>query len=326
MWTTLIIFFVILFTYIHLQYQLKTGEDLDIYEYEYVSLKGLQEITQYKQPVLFALDLPSIRENPYLDPMCVKDRRDYFKSNNRVDSISLSSRSARGLIDTDSNSLFYSDRNQTSIAHSEIWTKWFESLDSYLRPAFTVYREYDVLYGSHKTQTIAVHYKESHSYLYLPCETNATHIRIKMTPMKSIENVTDYTYYEFWTKTNLFGTQIRCLDFMVKPGYVLYVPPYWFYSIEFQDKTNEVCMVKYTTGANLLANAKHIGMYYMQQQNIQEKWWKQLAADDSVETKPEETITGTSEYVDLSRNMFTPPPIVTATTIAEKLVDELTAK
>jgi hypothetical protein len=113
---------------------------------------------------------------------------------------------------------------------------------------------------------------------------------------------------------------------MVKPGYVLYVPPYWFYSIEFQDKANEVCMVKYTTGANLLANAKHIGMYYMQQQNIQEKWWKQLATDDSVETKSEETITGTSEYVDLSRNMFMPPPIVSATTVAEKLVDELTAK
>ena len=311
MWTTLIIFFVILFTYIHLQHQLKTGEDLDIYEYEYTSQKGLMEITQYKQPVLFALELPSIRENPYLDPMNVKDKRDYFKTTTRVDSISLSSRSARGLIDTDPNSAFYSDRNQSSIAKSEIWTKWFESIDSFLQPAFTIYKEYDVFYGSQKTQTTAVHYKESHSYLYLPRETNATHIRVKMAPLKSVDTVNDYTYYEFWSKTNLFGTQIRCLDFMVKPGYILYVPPYWFYSIEFQDKANEVCMVKYTTGANFLANAKHIGMYFMQQQNIQEKWWKS------------ESTTDLNVVHDLSQNII-PPEQPTEKSAAEKLIVELT--
>jgi hypothetical protein len=327
MWTTLLIFFIILFTYIHLQHQLKTGEDMDIYEYEYESQKGLLEITQFKQPILFALDLPSTRENPYLDPMFVKDKRDYFKDTNRVDSISLTSRSARGLIDTDPNSLFYSDRNQTSIAESDIWKKWFESIDSYLQPAFTLYKECNVLYGSQKTQTIPVHYKESHSYLYLPRETNATHIRVKMTPYKSVATVSDYTYYEFWSKTNLFKTEVRCLDFMVKPGYILYVPPYWFYSIEFQDKVNEVCMVKYTTGANFLANAKHIGMYFMQQQNIQEKWWKQISdtTADAI-NNPADTINNpadimTESTVELSQKII--PPLPDEISVAEQLVIEL---
>jgi len=313
MWTTLILFFIILFTYIHLQHQLKTGDDMDVYEYEYVSAAGLQDITQYKQPVLFSLQLPSLRDNPHLDPIQIKDIREYFKSNTSIDTISLSQTSARGLLDTDSKSLFYSDRNQMSIAKSEKWTKWFETMDPFLQPAFTIYREYDVLYGSQNTHTITMFHRESHVYIYLPQETNPSSIRIKMTPWSNrtfFDQELDYTYYEFWTKTNLFekNERFRCLDFMVKPGYVLYIPPYWFYSIEYQDKTNEICMAKYTTGANLLANAKHIGKYWLQQQNIQEKWWKPLENSSKDQDEKEAVV------VDLSQEKQD---------VAEKLVSEI---
>ena len=71
MWTTIIIFFIVLFVYIHVQHQWKTGEDVDIYEYDYTSYKALQEITQYKQPVLFALEMPSMRDNPKLDSLSI---------------------------------------------------------------------------------------------------------------------------------------------------------------------------------------------------------------------------------------------------------------
>lgn len=325
MWINLIIFFIILFTYIHIQDQTKTGEDLEIYEYEYVSLKGVQEITQYKQPVLFALafDMPALEP---LDPISIKDIRDYYKSDTCVETISLSHQSAIGLLDTDSKSLFYSNRNQSSIAKSEAWTKWFESIDPFLKPAFTILKEYDILYGSHKAHTITTFHRESHTYLYVPSEKNATHIRVKMTPWKSrtfMDEESDYTYYEFWTKTNLFDKhdRMRCLDFSVKPGYVLYIPPYWFYSIEFQNKSNEVCMMKYTTGANLLANVKHIGKYYLQQQNIHEKWWKPIANACS-----EDDNTGEPEYqmTDLSQNVIVGAELEKTT--AEKLVIELQPK
>ena len=317
MWTTLTLFFIILFTYIHLQHQLKTGEDLEVYEYEYISAAGLEEITQYKQPVLFCLHLPSLRDNPHLDPIHVKDIREYYKPNTTsADSISLSQKSGRGLLDTDSKSLFYSDRNQTSIAKSEKWTKWFEMMDPFLQPSFTVYREYDVLYGSQKSHTITMFHRESHAYIYLPEETNPSPIRVKMTPWSSIDHESDYTYYEFWSKTNLFekNDRIRCLDFIVKPGYILYIPPYWFYSLEYQNKTSEVCMVKYTTGANLLANVKHIGKYWLQQQNIQEKWWKPLVSEEIDAQQENET----PVVEDLSQNV-----VPLAPTAAEKLIDEI---
>ena len=333
MWTTLAIFFIVLFTYIHLQHQLKTGEDLDIYEFEYTSLKSLQEITQYKQPVLFALDLPSVKRNPAIDPLSIKDIRDYYRPEcgSSIDSISLSQHSARGLLDTDAKSYFYSDRNQNSLAKSEAWTKWFDTADTFLQPAFTVYKECDVLYGSQKTHTIATYHRESHVYLYIPHETNVGPVRVKMTPWKSetfMDPVADYLYYEFWSNSNLYDNKndrIKCLDFLVKPGDVLFIPPFWFYSIEYQDKTNEICMVKYTTGANLLANSKHIGKYFLQQQNIQEKWWKPLSqvvvvgVEDSVNSDPPILALDVS----LNEVIIIAEPIKTS---AEKLVSELAPK
>jgi len=326
MWTTIIIFFIVLFIYIHVQHQWKTGEDIDIYEYDYTSYKALQEITQYKQPVLFALEMPSMRENPKLDSLNVKDVRDYQSSVGHVDSIQLSSSSARGLLDTDTKSVFYSDRNGDAISKSETWTHWFESMDPFLKPSFTLYKEYDVLYGSRKCRTVTTYNRESHTYLYLPPETNETHVRIKMTPWRNrnfLDPIEDYTYYEFWSKVNLFeaNDRYKSLDFILNPRSVLYIPPYWFYSIEFQNKRNEVCMAKYTTGANFIANMKHIGMFYLQQQNIQEKWWKPLA-NTEVDILPIEPDKEENPIDDVSQNTI----LEEKKTVVESLVDELKPK
>jgi hypothetical protein len=69
------------------------------------------------------------------------------------------------------------------------------------------------------------------------------------------------------------------LDFDLKPGYVLYIPPYWFYSVEFLDvpasasatatannsKISFVASFTYTTPMNILANAHHYGNYFLTQ-------------------------------------------------------------
>jgi hypothetical protein len=295
MWSSLIIFIIVLFLYIHIQQQYKSGENLEIYEYEYTSSKKLQEVVILKQPVIFPLELPSVQDNAPLETLHVKDSRDYQTAKTHVDPIVLSQSSARGLLDTDTKSVFYSNRNAKSIASSSTWTEWFSILNSYLKPSFCLNTEYDILYGSRKTMTTTVYHHENNVYLYVPPYSNKSHIRMKMSPWKSepfLSTVMDYANYEFWCKENLFQSteRVKCLDFIVKPGYVLYIPPYWFYSIEFQDKENEVCMVKYTTGANFLANIKHIGLYNLQQQNIQEKWWKPFVNNDQEDGSSTETI------------------------------------
>jgi len=315
MWTTIVIFIIVLFLYIHIQQQFKSGDNLEIYEYEYSSAKKLQEVVNIKQPVLFPLDLPSVRDNLPLVNLHIKDIRDYKSSTKTyVESIILSQSSARGIIDTDTKSVFYSCRNMDSISQSYSWKEWFSILDSYIKPSFCVNTEYDILYGSRKTRTTTTYHHENNVYLYLPPYSNKSNIRIKMTPWKSkifLSTVNDYLYYEFWCKENLFQPieRVRCLDIIVKPGYVVYIPPYWFYSIEFQDNENEVCMVKYTTGANLLANIKHIGLYNLQKQNIREKLWKPFINNEETEEKLTNTdasfntnISKIERYPDISGN------------------------
>lgn len=324
-WFYVIIFFVILFSYIHIQHQWKTGEDLEIYEYDYVSHKNLQDICQWKQPVIFEIEFPKNHNEP-LETIQIKDVRDSQTCEETfVETISLSYSSGRGLIDTDTKSVFYSYRNNSQIKEDPLWTDWFKTWDPYLKPPFCVYQEYDVLYGSKKTCTTTQFHHESHTFLYLPPETNKTAVRIKMTPYKSrhfLNPINDYIMYEFWSKINLFAQhdKIRCLDFLVKPGYVLFIPSFWFYSIEFQDKDNEVCIVKYTTCANMAANTKHIMMYHMQQQNIQEKWWKPLQ-DTEFDILPVKPDDNEDTVIDVSNNV-----VAEEKNVVEELIDELKPK
>ena len=54
------IFCITLFFYLHIQFHLKTSDDLEIYEIEQASKDKMEEICDLRQPVLF--DLPSVEE------------------------------------------------------------------------------------------------------------------------------------------------------------------------------------------------------------------------------------------------------------------------
>ena len=50
------IFCLVLFMYLHVQFHLKTGEDLEMYEVDQPSKDKLEEICDLRQPVLFDFD------------------------------------------------------------------------------------------------------------------------------------------------------------------------------------------------------------------------------------------------------------------------------
>ena len=57
------IFCLVLFIYLHIQFHLKTGEDLEMYEVDEPSKEKLEEICDIRQPVLFDFDNKKIIEN-----------------------------------------------------------------------------------------------------------------------------------------------------------------------------------------------------------------------------------------------------------------------
>jgi hypothetical protein len=293
-WLYLILFFIILFSYIHVQKQWKIVSSHEIFEYDYRSLKELQPVCEYKQPIVFSLDIPTYLEAFHINSLHICDLRDRTKENSYIELIHLPIDQAKGLMMTDTNSTYYSFRNNNTIKQSSQCTQWFRKLDSHLKPQFTVHEEYDVIYGSRKTRTIPQFNRESHTFIYVPPDNNRSFIRMKMISIKKLPELyyeNDYVYYEFWSQVDLFAPEYdyKCAEILVKPGSTVFIPSYWFYSFEFQDKHNQICMVKYTTIPNLMANAKHLSMYYLQQQNIEEKWWKPLTSQAKSSIENEES-------------------------------------
>jgi hypothetical protein len=56
------IFCLVLFIYLHVQFHLKTGEDLEMYEIDEPSKGKLEEICDIRQPVLFDFDNQKIMD------------------------------------------------------------------------------------------------------------------------------------------------------------------------------------------------------------------------------------------------------------------------
>ena len=295
-WLSVILFVVILFVYLHIQNQYKTGEDLDIYEYEYQSLKDLQDICQWKQPIVFPMDFmepPSFPSLPYLQLKDTRDSKRIEPDKTNIESFCLDISKAFGLFLTDSKGVFYSDQNTSEINDTKEWLQWFESCDRFLKPSFCVYRKYDILYGSKKCQTITKYHLESHTYLYVPAKSKA--VRIKMSPWKSqlfLDPVTDYIQFEFWSRTNLFEShpRLKSVEILLRPGHILFIPSYWFYSIEFQDANTEVRMMQYTTLPNMMAHLKHNALYYLQKQNMNGNWLKPVSSLEDIINNKDETV------------------------------------
>ena len=59
------------------------------------------------------------------------------------------------------------------------------------------------------------------------------------------------------------------IDFEVNRGLMLYILPYWWYSIIYLDNPSTfVCNISYNSIINCVSNIKHLSLYFLQQQNI----------------------------------------------------------
>ena len=289
-WTNAILFFLILIFYLHLQHEWKKGEDLEILEMDYISNKDLQDICKLKQPVLFQLaEMESIFSfvPDEKDEVTVKDIRDYYRDSTEtaINGISLAYKSANGLFSTDPHSYFFSENN-TDLSLPR------KTFDSLLSPPLTISSKYDYLFGSANAYTPVRYHTESSRFLaVLPGQG----IRVKMVPWKNrahFSSIKDYENYEFWSKTDIWKYTSKSLEFDVKPGYILYIPAYWFYSIQFikvaaeeiETRISPVISFQYITVMNMIANSQNYALYFLQQQNIVETKSRVLT-DKKVEVK-----------------------------------------
>jgi hypothetical protein len=287
------VFCIILFFYLHIQFHLKTSDDLEIYEIDQASKDKMEEICDLRQPVLF--DLPSVEDGEkiinttnkqfLLDnyPVFEIKIRDNNDSNVESDMcVPLPLHVATKLFGEDTNSTYFSEGNMDFLQETGA-VKNMSYNDEFLRPSLVSNCYYDVLMGSTNVET-PFRYDLNYRNYYMVTQGS---IKVKLSPPKSskyLYPINDYENFEFKSPVNPWDPQtkyradfdkIKCLEIVLTPGRFLYIPAYWWYTFKFEENTSVSCF-KYRTYMNNIAISPKIFMYALQNQNVERKIAKQI--------------------------------------------------
>ena len=278
-----LIFCIVLFLYLHVYFHLKTSNDLEVYEIEQPSKDKLEEICDIRQPVLFDYYNEGIiescnREN-ILDmygAFDIKIRNVKTLPDNDTELyIPLPFTSALQAVKDDKEAKYLVENNNDFLEETGL-LKTYKYNDIFLRPYMVSNCSYDFIMASNKTRTPFRYELNYRNYLLV----TQGEIKVKLAPPKSskyLYEMKDYENLEFISPIDPWNVQkqykadfnkLKCLEISIKKGKILYLPAYWWYSIEFQTADTSVCGFKYKTYMNNIAILPQIFMRFLQTQNV----------------------------------------------------------
>ena len=274
----IIIFILMLILYSQIMFQLKKGDDMEIYEIDYTNITDLNKSANLKQPIIFEFSNFVSTLNDYSlkflaaeygsFDVFIKEPEDYH-TDRPINTVVIDLAAAESLVKTDTSSKYYSNQNQSLIYETGL-DKYFKQLDKYLQPMFSVFSKYDVMFGSSGTTTPLTYHTYERRFVYV----NGGKISVKMTPWRSNKYMVvnkDYENYEFASPLNVWNPQdnyrtgfqkMKFLDFVVHSGNILYIPPFWYYSIKIEDDDGLLYTMDYGSPMNILSNTVNLGHYF----------------------------------------------------------------
>lgn len=282
----IIIFVIVSICYVHIVNEYKLSEDLEVYEMDYSNNKNLQETCNIKQPVIFKRNkkivFPSLEK--FKQTLMIKDLNDYYeKHETSVRSIELPCSSFLQLLKTDTTSRYFSENNQSFIDEAGI-QKIFSHLDLELKPDYSVQSNYDILLASTGACTPFRYHTSSRKYLYV---VNGS-IRMKMASnkySKYLDEVRDFENLEFKSHINVWEDKdnsnidkIQFVEFDVPSGHIVYIPPFWRYSIKYTEVGAIILENSYSSLINKVAFIGDSIRYHFQQ-HITTKDYKESKDD-----------------------------------------------
>ena len=289
-----LVFCIVLFLYLHIFFHLKTSDDLEIYEIEQPSKDKLEEICDLRQPVVFDFN------NDRLNEMC---NLDYVSNNygafdvkvrnlkNLDDEselyIPITLKATIELFKHDNERKYLTEKNQDFLEETGL-IKCCRYNDIFLRPYMVSSCEYDLMTSSNLTVT-PFKYDINYRNYYMVTQGS---VRVKLAPPKSkkyLYQINDYENFEFKSPVNPWNVQseykpdfdkIKCLELELKPGKMLFIPAFWWYSFEFVENTS-LCSFKYKTYMNTISNIPHYIMKFLQSQNVKRNIVKKVENENS---------------------------------------------
>ena len=289
------IFCLVLFIYLHIQFHLKTGEDLEMYEVDEPSKEKLEEICDIRQPVLFDFDNIKIIENTnktyiaanyYAFETKIRNVKDNADSNSEL-YMPLPLHATVKLFNEDKTSSYFSENNSEFLEETGV-VKSMKYNDEFLRPHMVSNCNYDIMMGS-KDVCTPFRYEINYRNFFLLTQGS---IQIKMAPPHSTRYLYpnyDYENFEFRSPVNPWSPQpkykadfdkMKCLEFTLTPGKTLFLPAYWWYSIKFLNSDTSISCFRYRTYMNNIAVLPYIGLHALQIQNVKRNTTKKVSINE----------------------------------------------
>ncbi len=302
----LFIFCIVLFVYLHINYHLKTSDDLEIFEIEQPSKNELEDICDLRQPVKFTYKNHKISSNLTKESMHSTYKafdvkiRDVSEISNQDDIlyIPLTLEKSLDLVSKDTESKYIIENN-TDFLEETALIKEFQMSDDFLRPPMVSNCVYDVCYAS-EGATTPLRYDMNYRNFYYLVEGEINIIIIPPRCTKYLREEKDYENYEFRSPMNPWGIQdiykneydkTKSLEVTIKAGEIFYIPAYWWYSIKYKNSST-LCTLKYMTYMNMITIFPHMMMRVLQTQNIKlqrAKVSKLVKKDETNQEKSENT-------------------------------------
>ena len=256
----------VIIVYIHIVYQLKTSNDLELFELDTPSKMKLEEVCDLRQPLLFPYKEENI--NQCILSKCMEYKAfDVTVYDQSYNPFQCSLEKAKQLFDDK-----YISLHNSEFLNETMLYRYYSETDEYLRPPMVSSITYDILFGGIGCNTQLKHNTHYRNYFYV----NEGSVNIKLTPPRNSKyldvkkNYATETYYSTIDVWKQIPEKIKFLEIKIIKGQMLFLPAYWWYSIQFE-KNACVCTLQYKTVMNIIATLPDLCIGILQRQNTKTK-------------------------------------------------------
>ena len=275
---TFFVFSLMLFLYLHIYYHLKTGDDLEVFTLNTPSKDKLEDMCAQRQPILFKYNNRLILDNFKTAKMVNEHGVFDVGIRKKEDDLYLPVllKEAIDLFRSDKEENYFTEKNYDLLQETGLH-KILRNNDYFLRPPMVSNCVYDFCSGSKKSFTPLRYSLNYRNYLYV----TEGKIKIKLiSPIfsKYLYEKKDYENFEFISPINPWKIQeeykkdfgkLKFIEIEMMANDIIYIPAYWWYSIQYIDLSS-IVMFKYRTYMNTLAILPHIIIRLLQKSNT--KW------------------------------------------------------
>jgi hypothetical protein len=274
-------FIIVLFIYIHIQFQLTTSDEKNVYVLNDLVYIPMEEVFDLKQPVVFHTFSPEDYDilrgvNKHMIHSDYKTKDIQVCDTTRTTyhtNVPSSLQSAVSLFDKDIESRYYASNNDNFVktclsdtnsnSQSATNLRLLKKHHSILVPPLKSRESYDIIFGSDGATTILQY---SIMYRNFFTVTNGT-LEIKMIHPSKISDLTvnvkpDYYNMGFFTESNVNvwddnnNGRLETITTMLQEGETICIPPYWLYSFKLT-KDTFVWRSSYNTYMTEMATLHH---------------------------------------------------------------------